>query len=562
MIILVAIALAALLILGNSIRQISSQSQYFMNNEVQGMNMVHGIYEDYLEIYTAMYAHINSRLSSVMDKNAEQIETARADMWKLMEEYESQITTQEAQDVYNNIKGKLTSYDEAVDMILEASRSGDKETANVLITSNLYTINDSITVNMEKLLGFSQENLETGKKTLQNAADKAESVIVLVSVLLIVAAVVILVISDRLIVVPIRRMARAIQKLTQDIHEGHGNLGSRIPVETKDEIATLARGVNAFLDILQDMISGVITCSEEIDSQQKSVNAVVEQTNQNAGRTSRTMEDLAASMEEVSATAACVSESTVRAGESVAAVTQKTVDGTDFAEEIKNRAKELQRMAKDSRESAGEMLLRFDASLRDSIADSRKIENINLLTGDILSIASETNLLALNASIEAARAGEAGRGFAVVAEEIRILADNSKQTAVDIQNISAEVVEAVRRLAKDADGLIQFMKERVLPDYELLEKSGEQYLHDSVTVDGMMREISSGMAQISSTMQTVTESNNGIADHVQESAQSVTEVVSDTAALAENMREIIDALEQVSKVIGHLSQQTACFDLT
>lgn len=556
---LVALALAALVFLGNSIRQISSQSQSFMDNEVIEIDTVHGIYEDYLEIYTAMYAHINTRLASVMDKNAEQIAATRADMWEQMQQYEGQITSQEELEVYNSVKEKLTSYDETVDQILEASRSGDKETANVLVTSNLFTINDSITLNMEKLLRFSEENLGTGKEALRKTAQQAENGIAVVSVLLIAAAAAVLLIADRILVVPIRRMAGTIQKLIRDIHEGHGDLSVRIPVETKDEIATLAGGVNEFLDMLQDMIGGVVVCGREIDTQQQSVNAVVEKTNRNADRTSHTMEDLAAGMEEISATAVCVSENTVHAQEAVSAVTQKAADGTAYAGEIRERARELQSMAKTSRDTAGDMIRKFDASLQGSISDSEKIENIHLLTGDILNIASKTNLLALNASIEAARAGEAGRGFAVVAEEIRVLADNSKETANNIQEISVEVVEAVRRLANDANGLIEFIKERILPDYELLEKSGEQYLNDSVAVDDMMREIREGMEEIRGTMQSVTESNNGIADNVQESTQHVMEIVTDTASLAENMKEIIGALEQVSAVIENLSEQTACF---
>lgn len=80
------------------------------------------------------------------------------------------------------------------------------------------------------------------------------------------------------------------------------------------------------------------------------------------------------------------------------------------------------------------MVIEMTELLQASMENSKKVTRINDLSNDILEISSQTNLLALNASIEAARAGEAGKGFAVVAEEIRILADNSRETANSIQH--------------------------------------------------------------------------------------------------------------------------------
>jgi methyl-accepting chemotaxis protein len=205
------------------------------------------------------------------------------------------------------------------------------------------------------------------------------------------------------------------------------------------------------------------------------------------------------------------------------------------------------------------MMREFDVTLQRSINNSHQIENIGNLTGEILSIASKTNLLALNASIEAARAGEAGKGFSVVAEEIRVLADNSKETANNIQAISEGVVSAVMELADDANRLMSFIKEKILPDYELMERTGEQYLNDSLTVDQMMAEMKEAVEKIGEVMRTVAGSNSDIADNVQESAQSVVEVVDNTASLAADMQNIILALDQVSSVIAHLSDQTSCF---
>lgn len=556
---LTLISIGALGILARSLTTITTSSQELMNNQVEKTDLIHSIYEDYLDMYMNMYAHVNTKLAAVMDKRSEEIYATREEMWQKMEAYESQITSEEAQTAYDTIKDRLVSFDQCVDSIIEASRKNDKEQANILITNNLSMLNDTIQLNMQKLLEYSAEELKTGKTDLQQTAAESEGVILAAMILLVAAAVLVTIIAIRIIVVPIRRMDKVINKMIEDIHNGQGDLTSRVPVQTKDEISTLAKGVNEFLDILQDMIGGVISCGQEIEKQQQNVTAVVDKTNDNASETSSTMEELAASIEEVSSTVAYVNENTKQAEESVEMMIDKAVSGTQFAEEIRNRAQQLQKVAKDSRESAGTMIGEFDSMLQSSIEDSRKIENISNLTGDILSIASKTNLLALNASIEAARAGEAGRGFAVVADEIRVLADNSKETANNIQAISEEVVEAVTVLAENARSLIAFINERILPDYETMERTGEQYLNDSITVDRMMAQIRDSMEQIGGMMRTVVESNDNITGNVQESAQGVMGVVNNTTALADNMKDIIGALEQVSGVINHLSEQTACF---
>ncbi len=560
---IIALALISVISLGflaNSMTEISQGSQDIMNNEVEKINLIHGIYEDYLDMYMNVYAHVNAKLLRTMNKRADDILESRAHMWESMEAYGAKITSEETRGVYDALESRLVSFDSYVDAIIEVSREGDKERANNLISNNLGMLNNTIGNSMNDLLEFSDTELTEGKSYLQGKVEGSYTLIVAVVAILIVTAILVLIVAHRIIVMPIQKIAQVINGMIEDIHNNRGNLTERVPVQTKDEIAMLAAGVNEFLDILQDVIGGVISCSDEINRQQLHVNEVVEVTNQNAGDTSATMEELAASMEEVSATVGYVSDNTREAEASVGDMVDQAVNGTKFAEEIRSRAEELRKLAQESRATADGMIKEFDVSLNASIEDSKQIEKIGNLTADILSIASKTNLLALNASIEAARAGEAGRGFAVVADEIRQLADNSKQTAGNIQQISAGVVAAVMTLAENAGNLVKFINERVLPDYEILERTGEQYLNDSITIDRMMGEMRDSMENIGGMMRSVAESNENITNNVRESAQGVGGVVNNTAALAENMKGIVEALNQVSDVVSHLSEQTACFE--
>ena len=558
--VLALISIISLGLMANSMTAISESSQDVMNNEVEKINLIHSIYEDYLDMYMNLYAHVNAKLTRTMDMRADDILERRTIMWESMAAYEEMITSEEVRDSFSTLKGRLESFDEYADTIIELSRANDKERANNLIANNLGSLKQVLDKAMSRMLEYSELDLESARADLTVRANNAYVLTAVVVVLLVVMAVLILFIANRIIVVPIQKIAQVINGMIEAIHNNKGNLNERVPVQTKDEIATLARGVNEFLDILQGVIDGVISCSEEINRQQMNVNEVVEETNRSANDTSATMEELAASMEEVSATVGYVSDSTREAEASVGEMVDRAVNGTKFAEEIRSRAEELRKLAQGSRASADSMIKEFDVSLNASIEDSRQIEKIGNLTSDILGIASKTNLLALNASIEAARAGEAGKGFAVVADEIRQLADNSKETAGNIQQISESVVAAVITLAGKAGNLLKFINDRVMPDYEILENTGEQYLNDSITVDQMMSEMRDSMENIGSMMRTVAESNVNISNNVKESAQGVGGVVDNTAALADNMKNIIEALDQVSDVVGHLSEQTACFE--
>ena len=558
-ILLIAISFSALALLSNNVRMISDKSRAIMAQEVKDISTVNEIYACYLEIYNSLYSHVNTKLVKLMDQYEADIAEKTERMNTLMQDYQTRIDSEEAQKAYEVLEDKLTAFHAAVDTTLAASRAGDKEGANVTMTNSLAAVDNLVNFNLQKLLEYSQAKLDSGQADLEKTVDTTNAAVLVIAGMLLVVSVVVLLIAMRTIIVPIKRISKAMKEITDDINQNRGDLGKRVPVLTKDEIAGLANGVNRFMEMLQNMIDGVMDCSREIYTQQQSVNETVRRAGDSAIDTSSIMEELAAGMEAVASSVANVNESTQHAQEAVGEVTKRTERGAEFAKEIKERAKELQRRAKESLSTVDGRMENFDVTLQKSIDGSRQIEKINGLTAQILSISQQTNLLALNASIEAARAGESGRGFAVVAEEIRVLADNSRETANSIQQISADVISAVDELADDAKELLAFMKEQILPDYAMLEETGDQYVKDSDTVDDMMGEITAVAEGMRKIMESTASAMTDIAETVHESAEGITNVVQNTTELTEEMQSINGALGKVSKTVGELTEQTSCF---
>ena len=190
-------------------------------------------------------------------------------------------------------------------------------------------------------------------------------------------------------------------------------------------------------------------------------------------------------------------------------------------------------------------------SVRDSLDRSKGVEKINDLTDNILSISSQTNLLALNASIEAARAGEAGKGFAVVAEQIR--------TANDIQAISNEVTNSVAELADNANKMIDFIVEVVMPDYDKLVNIGEQYNQDAGNFDDIMRGFTDKAVELKQATEEVAKLIRGMSSTINENSDGIAAVSNNTVGLTEGISQIKEEMSQTESVSERLENTVGRF---
>ena len=305
----------------------------------------------------------------------------------------------------------------------------------------------------------------------------------LISSLQLLMVVVTIVITYLSIVKPLRDTEKQLNTLIQKLERNEGDLGERIDTKKQDEIGRLVFGINLFMDRLQVIMKSIQENSLALDD---SSQGIVTKVSQSAGMITREADALC---EEISSVAGVLDEIT-RDVQSLTAssdsITESTVSGKTYAAEMKDRANKIRGLATHSKEESEKITSSLEDGLNSAVESSKSVNSIQGLTDEILSIASQTNLLALNASIEAARAGEAGRGFAVVAEEIRVLADNSHNTANRIQEISNSMISSVESLADTSKQLLSFVNTTVLEDYDRFVESSMEYLQDADELEKMM----------------------------------------------------------------------------
>lgn len=240
-------------------------------------------------------------------------------------------------------------------------------------------------------------------------------------------------------------------------------------------------------------------------------------------------------------------------------VAQKAEEAARQSGEIVERAGKQHETSELSGKEAISLYEGTKGDLEKAITDSQKVREIDALTEEILAISSQTNLLALNASIEASRAGESGRGFAVVAEEIRQLADHSKQAVGKIRVVTEGVVENVSFLSQSAEKLLDFMNEKVMGAYAGMTELAQMYEKDAVFYGDISGNLGAASQEMHTGMEGINASIAGIASLMGEIAECMHGMGQSAAHSDENSRSVLAQTEELFRLSELLNQTVASF---
>ena len=458
------------------------------------------------------------------------------------------------QKIYDGVNNVLERMDNAME------KYDDGKTGKVSIEVNVIRVcmeevNAYITGIQQKSVNEMDEATAQAHATYQ-AVSKVCVGMAAVSILVGIAGILVILIG---VVKPMRAATRDLMKMITEIDGGSGDLTAHLKARGNDEIGQMVRGFNQFIDVLRNLIEKIKKGSGELEHTAASVDDGIRAAGDKITGTSATMEQLAASMEEVSATVINITENIESIRKDITVMADKTGEGLERVDSIRQKAEGMKADAAASQVSAADMVARISGELSTAIEQSKQVEEINKLTDEILSISSQTNLLALNASIEAARAGEAGKGFAVVADEIRKLADESRNTANGIQNISKMVTESVENLAGNAGKMLDFVNQDVLNDYKGMVESGETYNEDAVQMNEMMQDLQSVAENLRRAANEISEAADGVSNAVNQSAAGVSNAAEYTSELAGHMTGINESVEKNVNIAESLKNEVAGF---
>jgi len=542
----------------SNIRNVNRSAVQISEVSLKNVSSLAEIQKQTQDIHNLGLSHIIAVDLDSMIRLVEKIRSQEDALEKDLESYKIYVTPDTKKE-YNDIKKNYEELKYECANVMAFSAAGKSEDAYELANGKISKCADAIESDIESIKKIVNQDADAQRQKLTSAYHSSigtSIVTILISIAALFSAMVAVL---RWVIHPLANTNREMNEIISEIDNRQGDLTRRVTITNNKEVASVGGGINAFMAKLQEIFRMISSNSRDLEGVVNEVRESVQTSNGSVSDLSALTEELSATMQDISDNASRINENTESVAGEVKSIAEKTIEINQYTKEMKEHAEAMEHAARENMDTTGAKVNDIVSVLSQAIEDSNSVNQVDNLTNDILNIASQTNLLALNASIEAARAGDAGKGFAVVASEISQLAAASQEAANNIQSINAIVITAVHNLADNANGLVEYMNEKILPEFQKFVESGGAY-HDKATfIESVMADFEAKTDSLQNSMDEIANSVNTISHAIEEGVSGVVSAADSTQVLVSDMDKISKKMDENFAIAEGLKKETSVF---
>ncbi|NDO45511.1 methyl-accepting chemotaxis protein [Clostridium sp. MD294] len=494
-----------------SIHNVNANASNIVDNYMEGKTKLVEIRRSTMNIHKMALSHIVATDYSTMIDVVTKIKEEEKNIENTLEEYSNYVEEEET-EIYQELLENYDSFKHTLVFLVCASADSKTEAAYELANGDVAFYGSAIEQNIKELYQSVTTQTEVARKKL-----------LIVYIISIVISVLSMIVCVLLAIAAIKMIMKYVVK----------------PI--KSVMVTMQGS------------------SERVDNMVEEVRKRTWISSKSAKKLSVISEKLSYTIHQIANNSTSINSSITDIKDDIYTMAEECAVITEYSVAMRDRANTMEQSAHMNMETINTKVEDMLVILNEAIENSRSVDQVNVLAKDILEIAANTDLIAVNASIEAARAGAAGAGFAVVAHEIRALADSCGETATHIQEINNNVTSAVYNLSESVQYLVDYLNQSILTEFRRFVSSGQQYREDAAYIEAAMAEFNHRADRLRSSMDEIACSIENITKALDEGAAGITGVADSTKSMVGNMTDIANRMDTSKEIAEELKKQTEMF---